>query len=91
MHSFFPSNTKTLETQTTTVPQPTPVAPPPVTVTIVKPISYQFQVAEYEKDGNLVKVELQVQATTHDERGNVLYSSGFVPVPRVKLPYIDHT
>lgn len=90
MHTFSPSNSKSLETVTTSIPQTTVINPPPVSMTFVKPISYQFQVAEYEKDGAIVKVELQVQATTHDERGNVLYSSGFMPVPRVKLPYIDH-
>lgn len=90
MHNFSPSTTKTLETQTTSVPQPIVTQPPPVSMTFVKPISYQFQVAEYEKDGAIVKVELQVQATTHDERGNVMFSSGFVPVPRIKLPYVDY-
>ena len=90
MHTFSPINCKALETVTTSIPQPTVTQPPPVSMTFVKPISYQFQVAEYEKDGAIVKVELQVQATTHDERGNVIYSSGFVPVPRIKLPYVDH-
>lgn len=90
MHNFLPSNCKALETQTTSVPQPTVMQPPPVQMTFVKPLSYQFQVAEYEKDGAVVKVELQVQATTHDEKGNVMYSSGFIPVPRVRLPLVDH-
>lgn len=90
MHNFSPISSKSLETVTTTIPQPTVMQPPPVSMTFVKPVSYQFQVAEYEKDGAVVKVELQVQATTHDEKGNVMYSSGFVPVPRIKLPFIDH-
>lgn len=88
MYSFTPGTPKKLDTQTYN--QPVPVPPPPMALTIVKPVSYQFQVAEYEKDGVIVKVELQVQATTHDEFGNVINSSGFQPVPRVKVPYIDH-
>ena len=67
---------------------PTPPSPPPIT--IVKPLSYQFQVVEYMKDDKIVKVELQVQQTTHDEYGNVVFSSGFTAVPRVQLPFIDH-
>lgn len=67
---------------------PIPAAPPPIT--IVKPLSYQFQVVEYMKDDKIVKVELQVQQTTHDEYGNVVFSSGFSPVPRIQLPMIDH-
>lgn len=90
MHTFTPNTCKSLETVTTNIPQPTVMQPPPVSMTFVKPVSYQFQVVEYEKDGAVVKVELQVQATTHDERGNVMYSSGFTPVPRIKLPYVDY-
>ena len=40
------------------------------------------------EDDKTVKVELQVQCTTHDEYGNVVLLSGFKPVPRVKLPYV---
>jgi hypothetical protein len=60
------------------------------TLYAVKPMSYQFQVVEYMKDDKVMKVELQVQATTHDQQGNILTSSGFVPVPRVSIPFIDH-
>jgi len=61
-------------------------APPP-TVTLAKPVSYQFQVVEYvDKDDKVIKVELQVQKTEHDNYGNVIQSSGFQPVPRIKLP-----
>lgn len=74
-----------LETQSYSAPV---VTPPPIT--IVKPLSYQFQVVEYMKDDKIVKVELQVQQTTHDEYGNVIFSSGFSPVPRIQLPMIDH-
>jgi hypothetical protein len=40
------------------------------------------------EDDKVIKVELQVQCTTHDEYGSVVFSSGFAPVPRVKLPYV---
>ena len=84
---FTPNVTKQIETQTFSLPLP---PQQPQTATIVKPLSYQFQVVEYEKDDKIVKVELQVQETIHDERGNVIRSSGFVAVPRIKLPYVDH-
>lgn len=61
--------------------------PPPVSITLPKPVSYQFQVVEYtDKEDKIVKVELQVQQTEHDNYGNTIYSSGFKPVPRIKLP-----
>ncbi len=61
--------------------------PPPPTVMLAKPLSYQFQVVEYvDKEDKVIKVELQVQKTEHDNYGNVISSSGFVPVPRIKLP-----
>ena len=77
-----------LDTQSYTPPQAP--QPAPIPITIVKPISYQFQVVEYTKDDKIVKVELQVQQTTHDEFGNVVFSSGFSPVPRIQLPFVDH-
>jgi hypothetical protein len=76
-----------LDTQSITCIQP---APMPVSATTVQPVSYQFQVVEYMKDDKIFKVELQARATTHDEFGNVMMSSGFKPVPRIQLPYIDH-
>lgn len=85
---YTPNVSQTLETQTLSVVPPAPMA---VTQTVVKPISYQFQVVEYMKDDKVVKVELQVQQSIHDERGNHIRSSGFIPVPRVQVPFIDHT
>lgn len=84
MHNFAVSIPVKLDTQTYS---PVTLAPPPIT--IVKPVTYQFQVVEYMKDDKVMKVELQVQATTHDENGNVMLSSGFKPVPRVQLPFVD--
>lgn len=72
----------------------TPPAPPPTmapSFMMASPVSYQFQVVEYTDvngDDVVVKVELQVQQTTHDQYGNVKYSSGFKPVPRIRLPLV---
>lgn len=81
MYNFSPSSAVKLETSYIT--PPTPMA-----VTVVNPVTYQFQVIEYMKDDKIVKVELQVQATTHDVTGNVIHSSGFTAVPRIQIPYI---
>ena len=60
------------------------------TVNVPEITTYQFQVVEYMKDGKVAKVEMQVQATTHDSYGSIVHSSGFVAVPRIQLPLIDH-
>lgn len=86
MYNYTVNAPNKLDTQSYAQPLPPPLPP----ITIVKPVSYQFQVVEYMKDDKIVKVELQAQATTHDEYGNVLTSSGFKAVPRIQLPYIDH-
>ena len=69
---------------------PTPImppTPPAPSMTVPLPLSYQFQVMEYvDGAGTVVKVELQVQETCHDQYGNVKYSSGFKPVPRIQMP-----
>lgn len=65
-----------------------PVPPTPPPITIVKPLSYQFQIIEYIENNKIVKVELQAQVTTHDEYGNVTHSTGFIPVPRIQIPYV---
>jgi len=91
MHAYNVNTPQKLETTSVYPPTPpvvTPPAPPPIT--IVRQVSYQFQVVEYMKDDKIVKVELQAQATTHDEFGNILNSSGFKAVPRIQLPFIDH-
>lgn len=85
---FSISSPTTLETQSYTPPLPPQQVMP---ITIVKPVSYQFQVVEYTDEKNkVVKVELQVQQTIHDERGNAVRSSGFTAVPRVQLPMVDY-
>jgi hypothetical protein len=83
---FTPNVPNKLDTQQYYLPLQSP--PPAQSVTMVKPTSYQFQVVEFMEDDKVIKVELQVQCTTHDEYGSVVFSSGFAPVPRVKLPYV---
>jgi hypothetical protein len=66
---------------------PTTPAPPAPSMSLPAPLSYQFQVVEYTDDNDaVVKVELQVQQTSHDQYGNIKMTSGFKPVPRIKLP-----
>ena len=87
MINFTPNSPQKLDTQTHALPPPP--TPPAQYATIVKPVTYQFQVVEYVNDDKIVKVELQVQATTHDEFGNVIMSSGFKAVPRIQLPFVQ--
>lgn len=60
-------------------------------VPAVNPISYQFQVIEYTTNGVVVKVELQVQVTEHGSMGQIIKSSGFIPIPRIQLPFVEYT
>jgi hypothetical protein len=62
-----------------------------LTISSSQVVTYQFQVVEYTKDDKVMKVELQSQATTHDNNGNILHSSGFIPIPRIQLPYVEHS
>ena len=78
MYNYTPAAPQKLDTQSI------------LSVSAAQPVTYQFQVVEYMKDDKVQKVELQVQATTHDNSGNVVHSSGFYPVPRIQLPLVDH-
>ena len=85
-----PNMAQTLETSVfygVTPPMPPPEVRVAPSITVPLPVSYQFQVVEYVDDaGIVVKVELQVQETCHDQYGKVKYSSGFKPVPRIQMP-----
>jgi hypothetical protein len=78
MYNYIPNATQKLDVQ------------PLMSISAAQTITYQFQVVEYMKDDKVMKVELQVQASNHDSSGNVIHSSGFMPVPRIQLPFIDH-
>lgn len=55
------------------------------------PVSYQFQVIEFVTDNKIMKVELQVQTTTHKADGSIDHSSGFVAIPRIQLPFVEYS
>ena len=59
---------------------------PSSSVMMAKPLSYRFRVAEYEKDGEIVKVGLQVQEWEHDNFGAPTLKSDWKDVERVRLP-----
>lgn len=70
------------------VTQPTPVVqhPPALPVQFVKPLSYEFRVAEHvNKDGVVDRVGLQVQVYEHDEFGSPTLNLFWSDVPRVKV------
>ena len=49
------------------------------------PLSYQFRVVEWTKDGQPDGVELQVKYTKHDQYGNVVSEELWTKGPRIKL------
>lgn len=78
---------KTIPTTSIVQPTPfvsTPPAPPPIT--FPTPLSYDFQVVEYMKDGKLAKVELQCRVNNHDQYGNMVTEGFWTAVPRVQMP-----
>lgn len=55
-------------------------------VPFVKPLSYEFRVAEIvDATGKVEKVKLQVQVWEHDEYGSGVVKSFWNDVPRVKM------
>jgi hypothetical protein len=62
------------------------VTPPAMPVQFVKPLTYEFRVAEHlNEDNNVERVGLQVQIHEHDEYGVPIIRVGWMDVPRVKL------
>lgn len=68
-------------------PTPQPVQQPPaIPVQFVKPVSYEFRVAEHVNvDGIVDRVGLQVQVFEHDEFGSPTLLSFWTDVPRVRV------
>ena len=62
---------------------------PTSSVTLPKPLSYEFRVAEFvnEKD-EVQKVGLQVKVWEHDSYGMSMLKKDWADVPRVKLPFV---
>ena len=73
-----------LTTKQLYVNQPTPSTPPALPVPFVKPLSYEFRVAEIIEDG-VVTVKLQVQVFEHDEFGSATLKQYWNDVPRIKM------
>jgi hypothetical protein len=66
-------------------PQPQPTMP----VQFVKPVSYEFRVAEHmNADGTIAKIGLQVQVHEHDEYGVGIVTQYWKDVERVQVPYV---
>ena len=62
-------------------PQPTPSTAP-----FVKPLSYEFRVAEIvDEAGKVEKVKLQMQVWEHDEYGAGIVRDRWYDVQRVKM------
>jgi hypothetical protein len=60
---------------------------PQSNVMIAKPLSYEFRVAEHvDKDGNIVKVGLQVAIFEHDNCGVRQLRKSWHDIERVKVP-----
>lgn len=52
----------------------------------VKPLSYEFRVAEFvDDDGKVERVKLQVQVWEHDEYGAGIVKQFWSDVPRIKI------
>ena len=63
---------------------PAPPVPPTQFISFVKPLSYEFRVAEIIEDG-VVTVKLQVQVFEHDEFGSATLKQYWNDVPRIKM------
>jgi hypothetical protein len=88
LYRIAKDDTVILTTSTFNVVQSTsyPAAPPPNwSVTMPEPISYEFRVAEYMKDGKIDKVALQVCMHTHDQYGNIKLHGTWQEVPRIQI------
>ena len=62
---------------------------PQPSVTVPKPLTYKFRVAEYENGGEVVKVGLQVQTWEHDNYGSAILKKDWTDVERVRLPFTE--
>ena len=63
--------------------------PPALPVQFVKPLSYEFRVAEYIDDKKtVIKVGLQIQVLEHDEFGAGTLKQYWTDVERVRVPYV---
>ena len=66
---------------------PAPIAPPPTIM--AAPLSYEFRVVEWIKDGEIKKVGLQVKCNQHDQYGNIQVHGTWTDVPREQLNLME--
>lgn len=72
-----------LITKQVSIPVPTPVQQ---YVPFVKPLSYEFRVAEIvDENGKIETVKLQMQVWEHDEFGSGIVKHYWADVPRYKF------
>jgi hypothetical protein len=65
---------------------PTPTPPLAIPIQFVKPLSYEFRVAEIVNDeGKIESVKLQMQVWEHDEYGSGNVKQYWSDVPRYKF------
>lgn len=74
-------------TQLTTklISLPSAPVPPAQQVQFVKPLTYEFRVAETIDEGKITKVALQMQVSEHDEYGSGIVKVFWHDVPRVQF------
>jgi hypothetical protein len=74
-------------TQLTTkhISLPVPSPQPAQMVPFVKPLTYEFRVAETHEDGKVTKVALQMQVWEHDEYGSGIVKAYWHDVPRIQV------
>ncbi len=62
------------------------LTPPPIEFPFVKPLTYDFRVVEWMKEGKVSKVTLQVQVWEHDEYGSGTVVQYWKDVERIQIP-----
>jgi hypothetical protein len=65
---------------------PSVLPPPPIETPFVKPLSYEFRVVEWMKQGKVSKVTLQFQVWEHDEYGSGTCIQYWTDVERIQIP-----
>jgi hypothetical protein len=79
-------NLSTKQIYVTQPTPPVPITPPALPVQFVKPLSYEFRVAEViDENGKIESVKLQMQIWEHDEFGTGTIKQSWTDVPRYKF------
>ena len=63
---------------------------PQSTVNVLKPLSYEFRVAEHvDEEGNIKKIGLQVRVWENGSGSNQYIKTDWKDVDRVQLPWVE--